>query len=355
MKINVHCPIGSTGYGVASLNLIKELDKREHEVSLFNIGNPSVDNENDLNIIQKCLNRQKTFDYNSPTLKIWHQFDLATKPGNGKYYAYPFFELNLFNDSEKHHLNFPDHLIVSSNWAKEVIQSNNINKPTHIVNLGVDRTIFDSNNFSENTINDKYIFITIGKWEKRKSHDIIIELFNKAFELNDNVELWMVTNNPFLSKQDEQIWLDRVIDSKLRSKIKVFPRLESHLELARVINYSHCGIYISKAEGWNLELLETMSMGKPVIATNFSAHTEFCDKNNSYLVDISKLEDANDGIWFHGFGQWAHIGESEKDQIIEYMRNVYKNHTVSNPNGVETAKKFSWENSVDQLIRCIQN
>lgn len=352
MKINLNTPIGGTGYGVAGLNFIKELNKN-NDLTVFPIGNPMVDNQKDYDLILDCVSRQENFDYNAPCIKIWHQFDLSQKCGNGKYYAYPFFEVTKFNKRELHHLNFPDEIIVSSSWAKKIIQENDINKPIHVVPLGVDRTIFDPEQFLPNQINDKYIFITIGKWEKRKSHEIIIELFNKAFSSNDDVELWMVTNNPFLNDEQESYWTDLVSNSPMRQKIKIFPRLNSHLEVANVISYSHCGIYISRAEGWNLDLLETLSMGKPVIVTDYSAHTEFCNKDNSFLVDIDCLEKASDGIWFNGVGEWAKIDQKQKDQIIEHMRYVAKNRISTNDNGIETAKKFSWKNSADKLLRCI--
>ena len=352
MNININCPIGSTGYGIASFNILKEIVKT-NKVTLFNIGNPNVETKEDYEMIVDCINGQDSFDYNAPYLKIWHQFDLSSRVGNGKYFAYPFFETTKFTKREVHHLNFPDHIIVSSSWAKKIVEENNIQKPISIVPLGVDRTIFDPNNFDENTITDKYIFITIGKWEKRKAHDTILELFEKAFDSNDNVELWMITNNPFLDKEQEQFWTNLVLSNKLRSKIKVFPRLPTHKELARVISYSHCGIYISKAEGWNLDLLETMSMGKPVIVTNYSAHTEFCDEKNSYLVNIDHLEDAVDDMWFHGNGEWAKIGNSQKDQIIYHMQYCYKNKITNNNQGIETAKKFNWKNSADKLIGCM--
>ena len=51
-----------------------------------------------------------------------------------------------------------------------------------------------------------------------------------------------------------------------------------------------CGVFPARAEGWNLELLEMMSCNKPVIATNYSAHTEFCDDKNCMLIDIEDME-----------------------------------------------------------------
>jgi glycosyltransferase involved in cell wall biosynthesis len=354
MNINLYSPIGGTGYGVAGINLYKQLSK-DNNIALFPMGNPNIEYESDVDIIQKGLQNQAEFDYNAPCIKIWHQFDLANKIGNGKYFAFPFFELTLLNEREIHHLNFPDELVVSSQWAKEVLLQNNITQLISVVPLGVDREIFNHELFTSNKIEDKYIFITVGKWEKRKSHDIVIELFNRAFSPEDNVELWMVTHNPFLPQEIEEQWHNLAENSKMRQHIKIFPRIRTQKELANIISYANCGVYISRSEGWNLDMLETMSLDKPVIVTNYSAHTEFCNSNNSLLVDITELEDANDGLWFKGFGQWAKIGDQQKDQIVDYMKYVYKNQIKNNPNGILTAKEFSWKNSADKLLRCISS
>jgi glycosyltransferase involved in cell wall biosynthesis len=353
MNINLYAPIGITGYGNVALNLLKQLVKQEHNICLTPIGNPKVESESDLDLIHHAVGLGSNIDYNATCVKIWHQFDLLTRSGNGKYLAYPFFEIDTFNTLEKHHLGFPDKLIASSQWAKNVLLDNGIKKEIDIVHLGVDNTIFYPREL-KNTRPNNFIFITIGKWEVRKSHDIIIECFNKAFSNQDNVELWMVTHNPFLNEAQEKEWLSLVNTSKLKNKIKVFPRLPNQENLAEVLSYADCGLYVSRAEGWNLEILETMAMNKPVITTNYSAHTEYCNTKNAYLVDITEKELAEDGKWFHSDGNWAKIGEKEKDQIIEYMKYVYDNKINTNLEGVQTSQNFTWENSAKQLVRCIE-
>jgi hypothetical protein len=94
-------------------------------------------------------------------------------------------------------------------------------------------------------------------------------------------------------------------------------------------------------------------MGKPTIATNYSAHTEFCTSDNCYLVNIDETEKAFDGKAFQGQGNWAKLGKNQIENIIEHMRYVYKNRIMANPYGIETAKKYSWENAAQQLVRCI--
>lgn len=354
-NLNMVAPIGGTGYGIAALNILKELSKL-YNITLFPIGNPRAENNEEYELLQKAIDNQASFDYNAPCLKIWHQFDLALHIGNGPYVVFPFFELDTLTEREKHHLSFPGKIIVSSEWAKSVIEKNGIKSEVSVAPLGVDRSVFNESKVSPEATKDlPYVFLTVGKWEIRKGHDVIIELFNEAFTENDNVELWMVTENPFLNEEQTKWWVEKARSSKLNAKIRLFSRLQNHENVAEVMGYSSCGIFMSRAEGWNLELLEMMSMGKPVIATNYSSHTEFCNKDNAYLVDITETELAVDGKWFNGDGNWAKITDDAKKQCIDYMKHVYSNDIKSNPAGIETAKKFSWTNSANIIHNILEN
>jgi|688.fasta_scaffold00360_43 glycosyltransferase involved in cell wall biosynthesis len=351
MNINLNIPINNTGYGIASINIFRELYKQS-TISLFPIGQPSVDNQLDHEAVSQCLNNRYSMVGTAPTIKIWHQFDLLTRIGRGPYFAYPFFELDTFNSYEIINMSIPDCLFVSSNWAKNVIANNNIGTPVEVIPLGVDRNIFNDSIPSTRSDN-KYVFLNIGKWEVRKGHDILYNLFTQAFPDQKDVELWILASehtNNYSSADELSKWKDMYSGD---SRIKLFSGVETHKDIAKLISNCDCGLYPSRAEGWNLELLETMSMNKPVIATNYSAHTEFCNKDNSYLIDINETEKAYDGKAFIGQGNWAKIGTEQTDQIIEYMRFVYNNKINTNPNGIQTAKKYSWANSANEILRCI--
>ena len=349
MNLHLMSPIGNTGYGYVGLNLLTELSKN-HDVGLSAIGHPNPDSPEQISAIQQAMNNTSMIPNDSPALKIWHQFDLLVRPGKGKYFAFPFFEVDSFNDNEKYHLNSVDEIIVSCSWAKKIIENQDIEKPVHIVPMGVDLKTFD---YKSNQPNEKYVFFTIGKWEKRKAHDTILHCFNQAFTTDDNVELWMVTSNPFLNQEEEKQWLNIIDKSPLRDKIKPFPRLPNHQAIAQILSYASCGVYISRGEGWNMELLESMAMNKPVIASNYSAHTEYCTEENSFLVDMPDVEPAIDNKWFFGTSNWGKIGSDQIEQTISHMKYCYENNIRENPAGLKTAESLSWKNSAHQLLGCM--
>lgn len=344
-NLNLNCPIGGTGYGITSLNIFKSLTNLGLNISLFPIGNNmELNYEEEKVIVENALKNAAFFDNDAPCLKIWHQNDLANRIGNGHFYAFPFFEVDKLNEREKHHLNYCDYIFVASEWGKKVLLNNGINKKIYVAPLAVDLNIFKTPPRIK-IQNPNYVFFHIGKWEYRKSHDILIQAFDAAFDHSDNVELRLLPHNPFLNENEVKEWMSLVNNAKLASKIKVFNRLPTQYHLAEFIFQGDCGVFISRAEGWNNEILECMAMNKPIIATDYSAHTEYCNEKNSYLVKIDELEIANDKRWFFGEGSWAKLGQNQLDQTVNYMRYVYNNHIRSNPDGVVSANKFTWHNT----------
>lgn len=351
MKINFNGPTNPTGYGIASFNILKSLSI-DNDVVYFPKGQPIVYTQEDHDTILRLINNQEHYDPESPSLKIWHQFDLAERIGRGIYYAYPFFELDTFSLVEKRHMLTPDALFVSSNWAKQIIQSNKIDRPTHVVPLGVNLEIFDHQKYNKDNTN-KYVFLNIGKWEVRKGHDILADIFVKAFPKEKDVELWVLasehTNNYSTPEQLKEWKQKYAIDSRIRLSNGV----ETQYDIANIISQASCGIFMSRAEGWNMELLECMAMNKPCIATNYSAHTEFCTEDNCFLVDIQDTEPAVDGKAFYGQGNWAKLTQKQIDDCIDKMRYLYKNNIRHNQHGLNTAKQLSWNNSANIISRCM--
>jgi glycosyltransferase involved in cell wall biosynthesis len=95
-----------------------------------------------------------------------------------------------------------------------------------------------------------------------------------------------------------------------------------------------------------------MATGKHVIATGYSAHTEFCTKDNCSIIPITDTEPAFDGKWFFGQGNWAKIDESVVQALQYHMENFIENDKRTiNEEGVETAKHFSWQRTASEIIK----
>ena len=338
--INITAPINDLSYGIVSKNIITQYAKKDI-VCLKPIG--LINRYIDCEYIKYVENYYKYFDVKSPSLRIFHEFDLMEHQGKGLRIGFPIFEKDQFNQIEQFNIKHQDLVIVCSEWAKNIVKT--INANVEVVCLGVDED-FKPEPRIYNKDETKVIFYSCGKIEERKGHNYLHKVFAKAFP-NENVELWMFCHNVFLSDSEHTSFKNEY-RLTLGNRVKFFPRLVKH-DLINWINQTDCGIFLSKAEGFNLCLLESMACGKDVIATYYSGHTEYLPKENA-ILPVSFCE-ANDGKWFHGGFNWINI-ESCEDQIIEQLHRVYKlkleNRNI-NMNNIEIASKLTWERSMEQL------
>lgn len=362
LNVNMVAPINTLSYGYASLNFLKYLN-RTHKVAIFPIGQLDVTSEDYIELVQASLNNQAIYDKDAPSLRIYHAFSLAEHVGRGKRVAMTFFELNKFTDREVHHLKSQDLVIVPSKWAQGICSDHGIK--SEVVPLGVDTSIFSpaySYGPNEPTVprpEGPTVFLNISKWEVRKGHDVLITAFNKAFDKKDNVKLQMIPTNFFIGEEGNKEWYNYYKNSKLGDKVEIINRLSTQQEIVDIIRKSDIGVYPSRAEGWGLSPLEAMACGKRVIMTNNSGHTEYAEHiKNAMLVETPNREVAYDGVFFNGqVGEWAAFDNDEIDQLVEYMRAAHlltqSEYEIINIFGIETAKKFSWENATKKLVEAI--
>lgn len=353
MDLNLIGPINQLGYGIATLNILKGLIQRGHKVAFWpKYGQVDVTNAADLAIVQQGINNQAFFNKNAPSLNIWHQFDLAESIGYGVRHAMTFFELDEFTAREKHHLDSIQKLFVTCKWAQDIVcKEGRSRESVPIVPLGVDTKIFNPD--GPKLVQQKHStrFLAVGKWEVRKGHDILPSIFDDAFSNLDNYMLVMACHNPFIKEHNLE-WRDYYKNSNCGDKIVIFDdRLEKQEDIAQLMRSVDCGIFLSRAEAWNFELLEMMACGKPVIATNYSGHTAYVNSENSYLVDIDSFEEAYDGVFFKSHnGVWASFGPSQFKKIVAFLRQVHeikqgrREGTLENSAGLATARAFSWDN-----------
>lgn len=348
----LQCPINSLGYGQVGYNISKQLAKHLGDnLTIFPIGQPEPELYEELAQFD-WRNKDENLKWSQPCLKIWHQNGLHESVGRGEKVGFPIFELNQFTKEEKMSMKGCHQLVVCSKWAKNIVEDQ-IGTTPKVIPLGIDRSIFNENN---NVRRKPTIFFNCGKWEIRKGHDIIKKCFETAFSQDDNVELWMMCENPFLGEKNND-WINYYKSSSIANKIRFIPRQKYHRDVYNIMRQVDVGVFPVRAEGWNLELLELLSCGKHVITTDYSGHTEFTNRNNSYIVETDKLIQAQDGIWFHGQGEWAELGQRQEDQIINHMRETHRLKQDSelelNLAGIETAIKFSWENTAREILNGI--
>jgi glycosyltransferase involved in cell wall biosynthesis len=89
-----------------------------------------------------------------------------------------------------------------------------------------------------------------------------------------------------------------------------------------------CNVYVSLhlAEGFGLVMAEAMYLGTPVIATNWSANTEYMTNNTACLVDAQVVQLAHNIGPYKKGNHWA---EPNSSQAAGYMRKLFFDRAFS--------------------------
>lgn len=193
----------------------------------------------------------------------------------------------------------------------------------------------------------------------RKNLFYLIKWFVEEFKNDKNVGLVIKTNKG----RDTEI--DKVATTRLLAQVLSevghtgFPRVYLlHGEMSRpdmrdLYKSEKIKAYISatRGEGFGLPLLEAAVSGLPVIATNWSAHTEFLNRGKWISLDFDLKEVADskidDQIFIKG-SKWAEVRE---DDFKRKLRNFYKKPGLPK----EWAKNLSGNLKKEYSIESIKN
>lgn len=202
-----------------------------------------------------------------------------------------------------------------------------------------DELLLDSEkSYIDDIVETNFNFLTVGVLTgtspetDRKNLFYLIKWFVEEFKSEKDVGLIIKTNKG----RDTQI--DRVATRRLLEQIlselnhNGSPRVYllhgemSRREMKDLYKSEKVKAYVSvtRGEGFGLPLLEAAVSGLPVIATNWSAHTEFLNTGKwiDLEYDLKEVADTKiDGNIFVKGSKWAEVRESDFKRKI---RNFYK-------------------------------
>lgn len=227
---------------------------------------------------------------------------------------------------------FPDRWVdcietVDEIWTPSEFISNCIRKKTNKTVETVPYSIqLDTNNYYPREFFklplDKFLFLTMYDYksiQERKNPQAVIKAYKAAFG-QDDLEVGLVIKINHLNNKMELV--------QLKQELAGYPNIYyiidnlSRKEVESLIADSDALISLHRSEGFGLPLAEAMYLGTPVVATGWSANTEFMDKDCSCLVDY-KLVKINKSIGPYEKGNyWA---DADVNQASEYMRKLYEN------------------------------
>ena len=327
----ISCPIETmSGYGARSRDIIKALlkyDKYEIKVisqrwgnTAWNALDPNKDEDKQLlDLIWKQPQLPKQPD-------VWIQVTVPNEfQAVGKYNIgiTAGIETTICDPSWIEGINRMDLTLVSSNHAKKVFEEttfekkdNNTNqtvgviklsKPVEVLFEGVDLTKY---NFvpddllegdlveSLDEIKEEFCYLFVGHWlqgdfgEDRKNVWYLIKAFLEVFKNKTKTPaLILKTNSATTSLLDRDTILEKIdvlrksVNGRLPNIYLIHGDLEDE-DMNDLYNHSKVKAMVSftKGEGFGRPLLEFTLSEKPVIASGWSGHIDFLDKDASILI-----------------------------------------------------------------------
>lgn len=169
---------------------------------------------------------------------------------------------------------------------------------------------------------DKFLFMMmfdLGSGMARKNPLAVVDSFKKAFQ-KDNQHVGLVVK---LTKSDKTAGDIEYIRGLLDGYDNIYFICEnlSRVEVNSLIASTDVYVSLHRAEGFGLVMAESMMVGTPVIATNWSGNTEFMDESSACLVNYSLIElEKNEPPFKKGY-HWA---DADTDQAAGFMKRLFE-------------------------------
>jgi glycosyltransferase involved in cell wall biosynthesis len=257
-----------------------------------------------------------------------------------------------------------DQVWVPSHWGRDVLINNGVDSDKiWVVPEGVDSKQFHPYGRSLYSRDRPFRFLSIGKYEQRKSFDETLQAFAQVFGNTPGVEL-IIKSNYFVNQSQKSQSLQQRIEELGLTNVTVIWGSIEHDKVADL--YRGCDVFVfpTKGEGWGFPLIEAAASGMPIITVAYSGHTEFLNTipDSVLAVDyvLSPITCPEYQQYYpdpdNDFGLWARPDIYSIAQAMRQARNNYSAlDTRAIKNSTKIRNQFSWTQSVDQALLALES
>jgi len=363
MRVLLRAPLlTNSGYGVHSRQIFEWLYERKDinlDVECLNWGMTSwvLDAKRFDGLINKIMtcSRKITppYDY-SIQVQLPDEWD--NKLGNKNIGVSAFIETDRCSPAWVDACNNTDHVIVPSTFTKNVIKrSGELTTKVSVIPEWYNHKILDEKIDTQGDdrykFNTDFNFLMISQLTSRNHNDDRKNIFNtlkwicETFDDNKDVGIVIKTNvgkGSIIDRKMTESLLRKMIKAigrKLYPKIYLLHGNMLESEIASLYHHPKikCFVSATRGEGYGLPLIDAGVASMPIVATNWSGHLEFLNRDYFYPVDYC-LEEINESkvdnrIFYKGF-RWA---QPKKESFVRQIKSVYNDYETA----TEKAKKMS--------------
>jgi len=354
-KINWHSLLNfPTGYALSSRELVLELDSQNVWVNykylygpgtVFGLPEPQrITGPYLLGSIQR-----RKIEPSGVQVSYGQADAFKTKYGEYKI-GFTMLEVDGLPASWVQSANMMDEVWTPSTFNRETFKRSGVTKPIHVIPLGVNPAYFNPG-IKGYRIDGPFTFLTMFEWGERKAPEILLKAFNDEFGSSEDVVLICKAYNQDPAVNiPEQVRNYYLRDSGGRIVFSINEVVPSY-QLGSIYRSVDCFVLATRGEGWGLPIIEAMACGLPVIATNWSAQSDFISNETTYLLDVERLKPAEGKCPYYKGFNWA---EPSYEHLRSLMRHVFENRddakTLGARASAEILTKWTWEQSVKKII-----
>lgn len=358
MDIALNIPINSLSLGQVSVNILRELHKRNIQPFIFPIGNIDVSayelSEDFKKWLQENLNKTlSSYKRDIPILKLWHLSGGLESYGANQNLL-TFYETDSPTREEVNIIKNNKSVIVTNNYTANIFKDLGLEN-VHVVHLGFD---------TDFVAKKKRIFGTprvnwglLGKLEKRKNTIEVLKAWAKKYGNNLNHFLNCAVFNPFLKNEDQQAIISQAL-GKNYTNIKFFGFMGQNKLYNDFLNNIDIVLSMSGGEGIDVPGLTATALGKHAVVLNAHAYKDWVTSENAVLVQPSSKVEVYDGVFFHKgqpFNQ-GNIFSFNEDEFLTgcgYAEERFRKNPV-NEAGIQLQEKFGYKQAVEKILEIIK-
>ena len=216
-------------------------------------------------------------------------------------------------------------------------------------------------------IKEDFAYLFVGHWmqgefgEDRKNVGLLIKAFYETFKnKSKKPALILKASGGVSSYMDRDELLKKIEIIKKTVVANSLPNIYllhgefTDEEMNELYNHSKVKAMVSltKGEGFGRPLLEFSLVKKPIMTTNWSAHTEFLSSEFTTLMngELKNLHPSVLNDWFVKEAQWFNVNPME---VNHYLKDIFENYKKYQNNANRQAYKskteFSWDKMKEKL------
>lgn len=328
------------GYAMTARQIASSLDSQGVSVSYEYLYGPGTvfpvaeSREQNTGVYQlEIIKQRPAHDTDGPIL-IYGQADAFSSVKGGYRIGYTMLETTGVPANWIDGCNGLDELWVPSEFNKWTFARSGAHVPIHVMPLGLVDTNYFNPLIEGMKIPGLFTFLSIFEWGERKSPELLLRAFNRAFKADEPVVLICKYSNRDPGVDPEAII--RSLDLDPAGGRVVYSENESvpYYQIAQIYRSADCFVLATRGEGWGMPIMEAMACGLPVIASYWSAQQAFLDDDNSYPLQVSLTDAEAKCPYYLGF-KWA---LPDEDHLIKLLRHVFENQDEARAKGVRAAE-----------------